>query len=382
MGRVLAAVVAGCLVLVATPAAAESPHQAPEVQRRSMIDAVRSTPGFTLNVDQGSGSSAVIHVSRRGSTGVLTSHTTGPLLFIATKGAVYLQGGPRFRHCLGAPNARTLGNRWLRLRAGDQRGLGYGGRYNGSVLAARAFQGLTSVRRLLTRLLSQASPVVDRGRSHVAGLPLRRIRVGRTSVWATDSGPLRLVSFRSAGFSGVITRWGVATRVRPPSHFLRAGRLPSARMKRQPVHGKPLARRSYPDRGLVVGSGANGIRLGASGREVRMVLGPPGARKRGRNTFGPYRVWRYHQGFHVYLKAGRVVALSLQSATMQTRGGIGVGSTLAELRRAYDAECDTERSGAVLCTVGVLLPGDVVTSFRVPPGGHRIDLVTVVRVIG
>ena len=58
------------------------------------------------------------------------------------------------------------------------------------------------------------------------------------------------------------------------------------------------------------------------------------------------------------------------------------GSTIAQLRRAYDVECDKERSGAVVCTVGVLLPGTAVTSFRVPPRGHRIDHITVVRVNG
>ncbi|MFN8125708.1 MAG: hypothetical protein U0R64_04280 [Candidatus Nanopelagicales bacterium] len=378
MRGVVAVVLVG--IMVSSPAGADTPDPAVDL-RHQMIEAVASAPGFTVTVAEGPASEAVVKVGHQGSVGLLNEAGTGQVQFVGTRKVIFLKGGPAFRRSLGRADARVLGRRWLALPTGDPKGLGYGGKFDGSAPAARAFAGLVSLRRVIAEMLNPQLAPVSLGERVVSGVALQGIQVGDAQVWATVETPLRIVSFTSLGAAGLVTDWGQEPAVTPPRRSVPVRKLPSHRVHRD-HRGSHRHRRHqhYRDRGVQVGVGANGVTVGDPARRVRRLLGRPDSLEIGRNTFGAFRMWHYSQRFHVDLRDGRVVGVSVQSRRMRTAQGIGVGSTVAQVQRAYDPVCAQVAHDGDVCTLGDLLPGAVVTTLRASPGSRRISEVTVVRI--
>jgi hypothetical protein len=126
---------------------------------------------------------------------------------------------------------------------------------------------------------------------------------------------------------------------------------------------------------IVPQHGMAGVRLGQTTIKVRAVAGKPVRVVRGTNELGPFTEFRY-RGFTVNFFAGnRVTAVSTRSRAQRTSGGIGVGSTEAELTAAIPAAKCTTASGFRSCTLGVFEPGKIVTDFSIRSGKVRSVLV-------
>jgi hypothetical protein len=114
---------------------------------------------------------------------------------------------------------------------------------------------------------------------------------------------------------------------------------------------------------IVVGHGIAGVRLGMSQAAVRAKLGKPLRVVQAKNEFGPYTEFRY-RGYVVDFQNNETVTSVVTTlAREKTPGGIGVGSTWAQVRRKVPhLRCEGR---AILgdCHVGQLLPGRTVTDF-------------------
>jgi hypothetical protein len=119
---------------------------------------------------------------------------------------------------------------------------------------------------------------------------------------------------------------------------------------------------------IVPQHGIDGVKLGQTAKKVRQIAGKPVRVVRGSNEIGSYTEYRY-RGLTVNFFGGpRVTAVSTRSRTQRTAGGIGVGSTEAELATAIPAvTCET--FGAFRsCTLGTQEPGRRVTAFDLRNG--------------
>jgi hypothetical protein len=96
---------------------------------------------------------------------------------------------------------------------------------------------------------------------------------------------------------------------------------------------------SVPSRKMVFGQSIAGVKLGASKAQVRAALGKP-------DSTGPYgprgRAWSYFGKGHVLLfevafrkGPNTVVSVYTSSTRERTKKGIGPGSTLTDLKKAY-----------------------------------------------
>jgi hypothetical protein len=93
---------------------------------------------------------------------------------------------------------------------------------------------------------------------------------------------------------------------------------------------------SVPSRRIVFGQSIAGVKLGASKAQVRAAMGKP------ESTAGRGSSWTYLGKGHVELlivgfgkRPNTVVVLDTWSTTERTKKGIGPGSTVPELRKAY-----------------------------------------------
>ncbi len=116
---------------------------------------------------------------------------------------------------------------------------------------------------------------------------------------------------------------------------------------------------------IEVQRGIAGINIGMSQATVRERLGRPASTRRARNDFGPYTELRYPRLRIVFQGDTAVTAVVTTRRSERTRRGIGVGSTLADLRRKVAGIRCEVRSGEGICYVGSFLPGRRVTDFRV-----------------
>jgi len=109
--------------------------------------------------------------------------------------------------------------------------------------------------------------------------------------------------------------------------------------------------------------------------QVRARLGAPPRRRAGKNEFGRYTAFIYPRVTLTFQSGRRVTSLRTNSRLERTAQGVGVGSTVAQVRaRVSGIRCRTE-PGLRHCFLGRFLPGRVVTDFRIRSG--RVSSVVV-----
>jgi hypothetical protein len=130
---------------------------------------------------------------------------------------------------------------------------------------------------------------------------------------------------------------------------------------------------------IVPQRGIAGVRLDMTQKQVRAKLGAPPRMRRFRNDFGPVTVFTYPRVVVTFQGHRSVTGLRTTSPLERTPGGVGVGSTEAQVKaRVPSVKCRNE-FGIRHCYRGFWLPGRVVTDFRIRKG--RVSSVTVGYVI-
>jgi hypothetical protein len=116
---------------------------------------------------------------------------------------------------------------------------------------------------------------------------------------------------------------------------------------------------------IQVDRGIAGARLGNSRAEVRAALGKPTKVLGGSNDFGSFVRYRFAGGLTVTFQGRtRVTGVSTSGVGDRTATGVGVGSTVAEVKAGVPGvTCD-----ATSCHTGSFLPGKRVTDFRLSGG--------------
>jgi hypothetical protein len=122
-----------------------------------------------------------------------------------------------------------------------------------------------------------------------------------------------------------------------------------------------------------------GVRLGMTEKKVRALLGKPLAVKVSQNDFGTFRQLVYAQVSVGFQSGPKVTGMTTTSPKERTAAGVGVGSTVAQLRAALRGETCRKEFGVFHCWLGAFDPGKVVTDFFVR--GGRVSRVTLGYVI-
>jgi hypothetical protein len=141
-----------------------------------------------------------------------------------------------------------------------------------------------------------------------------------------------------------------------------------------------LATASVATATIVLQRGMADVRLGMTQARVRAVLGEPLRTEHGSNDFGSYTELRFPHRIRVVFQGDlRVTSISTTGRHERTTGGIGVGSTEAEVKaNVPSVSCETF-VGLRSCYVGTFAPGSRVTDFQLRNG--RVTRVTVGFVI-
>jgi hypothetical protein len=116
---------------------------------------------------------------------------------------------------------------------------------------------------------------------------------------------------------------------------------------------------------IVLQKGMAGITLSMSKAKVRSVLGKPTSSKTGKNEFGPYTKYVYPGLTIIFQGNDAVTSVETAARKERTVNGIGVGSTMAEVKaKVPGVKCDL--IGPIGdCHVGAFKPGKRVTDFVV-----------------
>lgn len=372
-------------VVVAGPSQAAAPDAATLLA--SSVTALSAQRGFQVSLSSGIGSqrsTAVITVTGRGSRGIISQPGTGTVQVVGTARRIFLKGDAAFRASLSARASRRLGGRWLALSTGSAAGLGYGGKADGSLPAAHAFQTLSSVRALVGVITNTSAVPRLIGSRVIDGVPATGIVSGEVEVWVRATGVPLPLQFRIAAgtpATGMFGRWGEAPALQIPRPSIKAESLPGMGRTRPTRSGARVAKGgNFRNTLISPGVGMLGIRLGGSPASVRRAVGKPYDITAGTNVFGPFSMWHFTNQLHVDMNGRRVVGLTLGTGGAHTSEGIGVGSTLSRLRSTYDVQCATKR-GALWtdCTLGDALVGAVVTTFRARDG--VVKEISIVRIV-
>lgn len=135
-----------------------------------------------------------------------------------------------------------------------------------------------------------------------------------------------------------------------------------------------------PDHVIRPGIGAGGVCLGMSEGQALRVLGPPDVRiaidddddAAVRLTWAGISILRWDG------PGGRVNDISVTDRGIRMVNGVGVGTPLARVRRAFPRAALT--SSPLLCVLGEMVPGGAITTLRFS-GDGRVSEVGVGRII-
>lgn len=115
-----------------------------------------------------------------------------------------------------------------------------------------------------------------------------------------------------------------------------------------------------PDHRLRPGIGAGGVRLGMTEGQVLRVLGAPDTRVEHDGVI--LISWPGITAHVLAGPGGRVIEVAVTDRGIRTAEGIGVGSTVAQVKATVrDPECEPDR---IIRMADDALPGDRVTTFR------------------
>jgi hypothetical protein len=126
---------------------------------------------------------------------------------------------------------------------------------------------------------------------------------------------------------------------------------------------------------IVVQKGIGGAELGMTRANVRAKLGTPLRVKHGSNDFGQYTEFVYRTVTVSFQGNAKVTGMRTSSRRERTARGIGVGSTLVQVRGNVPSVRCRNEFGSLHCWVGRFLPGRRVTDFLFRKG--RVSSVVV-----
>ena len=115
---------------------------------------------------------------------------------------------------------------------------------------------------------------------------------------------------------------------------------------------------------IVSQQGFAGVKIGMTQAKVRSVLGKPTSVKRGSNNFGKYTIFKY-AGLQTEFQGNTTLtSVSTTRTSERTASGIGVGSTVAQVKaKIKGVTCATD-SGFRHCYLGTFAPGSASPTSR------------------